>query len=479
GDLEKSTSGLYRSLLLQLLEKAPETQHILDYYGTSGYNAIKEASNWPDEMLREVFTRALEKLGNRRIVCYIDALDECPEDEIRDMISFFEQLGDLEKEVEFRVCFSSRHYPEITIRTGLELVLELEEDHKNDITLYIDNHLKVGTSTQAEEIKAEILVKSSNIFLWVAMVILILNKEYDRGRIKALKKRLREIPTGLHELFLDILTRDNKNIAELLICIQSILFAARPLRPDELRCAVEAGSEDDPLDGPCDPAQMTADNLRRFVLDASKGLAEITKSSEPTVQFIHESVRDFLLKDGGLQKLLPTTENFEGQGHDTLKRICSLQLSLRTARMGALDAARNERTRWLPDPDWAQEYPLLQYAVEHIYFHANWAQKLGLDQTAFLETFDTPAWMLARTYSNEPRYGLRPHLLYFLGEYGCADLIRIHPERDKHFQLEGGQLKYIYGGNSAAASAFVNLSSLHDGPQLIQRKRDLSPQYYD
>ncbi|KAL5350096.1 hypothetical protein ACLOAV_005133 [Pseudogymnoascus australis] len=475
GDLEKSTSGLYRSLLLQLLEKAPETQHILDYYGASGFNAIKEANNWPDEMLREAFTRALEKLGNQRIVCYIDALDECPEDDVRDMISFFEQLGDLEKEAEFRVCFSSRHYPEISIRTGLQLVLESEQEHKNDITLYIDNHLKIGTTTQAEDIKEEILVKSSNIFLWVALVIPILNKEYDRGRIKALKKRLGEIPTGLHELFLDILTRDHKNIAELLVCIQFILFAARPLKPDELRSAVEAGCEDDPPDGPCDPAQMTADNLRRFVLDASKGLAEITKSKEPTVQFIHESVRDFLLKDGGLQKLLPTTNNFEGQGHDTLKRICSLQLSFRTARMDAINVARDKSSwaiheRQILDPDWAQEYPLLRYAVEHIYFHANWAQKLGLDQTTFLETFNTLAWRAAHNNSEEGfllRFKRSVHLLYFLGEYGCADLIRIHPERHKHFQLEGGQFRYpivaaLYGGHIAAARAFVNLSPLHD-----------------
>lgn len=471
GDLEKSTPGLYRSLLLQLLEKAPETRHILDYYGTSGFNAIKEASDWPDEMLKEAFTRALEKLGNQRIVCYIDALDECPEDDVRDMISFFEELGDLEKAVEFRVCFSSRHYPEISIRTCLQLVLELEQDHKNDITLYIDTHLKVGATTQAEDIKAEILVKSSNIFLWVALVIPILNKEYDRGRIKALKKRLREIPTGLHELFLDILTRDHKNIGDLLVCIQCILFAARPFRPDELRIAVEAGCEDDPPDGPCDPAQMTADNLRRFVLDASKGLAEITKSKEPTVQFIHESVRDFLLKDGGLRKLLPTAKNFEGQGHDTLKRICSLQLSLHTARMIQIDS--NLRNPYLApeSPDWPQEYPLLQYAAEHIYFHANWAQKLGLDQTTFLETFSTRDWVQARKYSKRGQHPQTAepytHLLYFLGEYGCADLIGIHPERRKHLDLKGGEFIYpivaaLYCGHSAAARAFVNLPQLHD-----------------
>ena len=34
-----------------------------------------------------------------------------------------------------------------------------------------------------------------------------------------------------------------------------------------------------------------------------KGLAEITKAGQTTVQFVHESVRDFLVKERGLQYL--------------------------------------------------------------------------------------------------------------------------------------------------------------------------------
>ena len=463
GDLEKSTPGLYRSLLLQLLEKAPETHNILDFYGTFGFNAIKETDGWPNEMLREAFTRATQKLGEKRLVCYIDALDECPEDDVRDMISFFEELGELEKTAEFRVCFSSRHYPEISIRPSLELVLEREQDHKNDITLYIDKHLKIGTNPHAEDIKAEILAKSSNIFLWVALVIPILNKEYDRGRIKALKKRLGETPTGLHELFLDILTRDHKNMDELLVCVQSILFAARPFRPEELRIAVETGCEEDPPDEPCDPTQMTPDNLRKFVLDASKGLAEITRSKEPTVQFIHESVRDFLLKDGGLSKLQPTVKNLEGQGHDTLKKMCLAQFSLRAAEL-VRQALPESDEHFVPRDPFLQ-YPLLQYAKDHIYFHANLAQRLGLDQTEFLETFNT----IDRFKGN--------HLLYDLAEHGCADLIRIHPERHKHFQLEGGRFLYpllaaIYSGYKVAARALLDLPLMEEEPsaKLAQTK---------
>lgn len=215
GDLEKSISGLYRALLLQLFEKAPETMVILDDYDIPEF----QDTGWQNETLRDLFALAIQELEHYPVLCFIDALDECQEDDVRGMIAFFEELEGLEKAAEFRVCFSSRHYPEISIRTGLQLTLDSEQDHTNDITLYIDTHLKVGRDTKEEDIKAEILHKSSGIFLWVSLVVTILNKEYDCGRIKALKKRLMEIPAGLHDLFLDMLTRDHKNMDDLIVCL--------------------------------------------------------------------------------------------------------------------------------------------------------------------------------------------------------------------------------------------------------------------
>ncbi|KAK7413481.1 hypothetical protein QQX98_007629 [Neonectria punicea] len=213
-ELEKSTLGLYRSLLLQLLNAIPETKSVVDDLGTLGFQVVKR-SGWHREIFKETFALALDQLQARRLCCYIDALDECPEDDVRDMVSFFEDLCSRESSSQFRICLSSRHYPEIGIRNALQMVLEKEQDHTEDIRLYINSQLKIGESLQADGIKAEILDKSSGIFLWVVLVIPLLNKEHDRGRIKALKRRLNEIPAGLHDLFIDILTRDCKNTNEL------------------------------------------------------------------------------------------------------------------------------------------------------------------------------------------------------------------------------------------------------------------------
>ena len=90
---------------------------------------------------------------------------------------------------------------------------------------YLSSELKAGRGKQSDGIKEEILKRSSGIFLWVVLVVQILNKEYDHGRVHVLWRRLRGIPNGLDKLFEDILTRDQENMEELVLCLQWILYS--------------------------------------------------------------------------------------------------------------------------------------------------------------------------------------------------------------------------------------------------------------
>lgn len=115
---EKSTLGLYRSLLFNLFTLEPHLQEALDHCQRSGYYNILE-SDWQLQMLKEVLeeTLALLQAQGKQLYCYVDALDECPEDDVQDMVSYFEDLvGNMDSR-HFRVCFSSRHYPQISVRT--------------------------------------------------------------------------------------------------------------------------------------------------------------------------------------------------------------------------------------------------------------------------------------------------------------------------------------------------------------------------
>ncbi|KAI1498822.1 ankyrin [Biscogniauxia marginata] len=450
--LERTTEGLYRSLLYQLLKGTLDLDIDLECLVPLQHHA--DDNPWPLEGLKEAFGTIVEQLGIRRLVCFIDALDECPEDQIRDMVSFFEDIGDkaVEADSDVRVCFSSRHYPHISIRTGLQIILENESDHSHDIHIYIESKLRMNQLRYREEIAEEIFQKSSNIFLWAVLVVDILNKEYDEGRNINVRKRLGQIPKGLHQLFHDILTRDTNDLDGLVLCLQWILFANRPLRPEELYFAMELKLS---LDSSSywDRNQIPLEQINRSNLHMSKGLIEVTKK-QSHIQFIHESVRDYLLRENGLQAIIQHQTgrdiNLTCFSHDILKDSCLLQLrkllhphlqipdSLPMAFSG--DSAELRRQV-------EAEFPFLEYAVHNVLSHADSAQGAGLDQEGFLSTFPRELWIKLDNLLQ--KHQVRRHtdeaqLLYLLAEHNLAKLIEIHP--DCHggclLQSEGG--RYLY-----------------------------------
>lgn len=120
-ELEKSTLGLYRSLVFGLLSSDPSLLDALNHCTRSQCVSIlsKEWGQEHEWLLQEILQNAVDLLAEhqRRLFCYIDALDECPEDQVRDMVRYFEDLMAEDKFHCIRVCFSSRHYPRISVKT--------------------------------------------------------------------------------------------------------------------------------------------------------------------------------------------------------------------------------------------------------------------------------------------------------------------------------------------------------------------------
>ncbi|KAL4800663.1 hypothetical protein BDV19DRAFT_375363 [Aspergillus venezuelensis] len=392
--LEKTTEGMYRSILLQLLSKLPDLQSVLDHLpATSGH---MQNPTWGIERLKSLLLVAVEKLDGRPLICFIDALDECDEEQVRDMLSFIEQLGDMAStnHLQLNVCFSSRHYPHVTVNSKIELVLEDQDGHQQDIANYVHSELKVGNSSQAGKIKEDVINRASGVFLWVVLVVKILREEYDRGRIHALKQRLEEIPDRLYELLSDILTRDNNNMQETLLCLQWILYAKRPLTRAELYFAILAGAEHEPsFFTEWTAKDIDNEELDRFILNASKGLAEVAKSKKsPIVQFIHESVRDFMRS----------------------KDLSGLQF-------GAIDADPKKLIQQL-----SQSYPFLEYAVQSIFHHANSSVEHQIPQDSFLRAFPTSSWTLKHNIfegHQVRRYSTSVDKIYLFAERNLLGLL--------------------------------------------------------
>jgi ankyrin repeat protein len=392
--LERSLEGLYRGLLHQLFTAIPRLQEVLNPQETASF----AHQAWPLNILKTLFSEAVAKLGQDRVTCFIDALDECPEVEIRDMIEFFEELGEstAEEDIGLRVCFSSRHYPQVTMTKCQPMVLDGQDGHEDDIARYVKSKLKVRGGKQAEDVRVAVQAKAKGIFMWVVLVVRILNEESDRGSNNAkLRKCLDRIPAELHDLFQDILQRgiqDNKHLVPIL---QWISFAQTPLTREELYFAVHGGDPDFDASQPWDPDEIDAESMDLFILETSKGLAETTRGKKPTIQFIHESVRDYL-RETGFAALAPELSgNLLGLTHDYLKRCClnyiTDEVLGRLSLPSPLPKAKTEEAKSLRK-EASLMFPFLDYATDHIVSHAELACANGVHQAEFIAAMSNSVW---------------------------------------------------------------------------------------
>ncbi|KAM4066056.1 ankyrin repeats (3 copies) domain-containing protein [Hirsutella rhossiliensis] len=454
-DLERSTAGMYLSLLFQLLSALPRLLDVFDgpehkvQLDGLHENIVSQSrqAEWPMALLRGLLRSAIARLGLQCLTFFVDALDECDTGQVEEMVEYFEDLGQyaVSSEIRFTVCFSSRHYPHIEIEHGRKLSLEHQEGHEKDIATYIQSKLKVGRSKTAEEIKTEMQAKAGGIFMWVVLVVDILNAEYRGGRIFHVRKRLDALPSELSDLFKEILGRDQRNPRDLQLCVQWILFAKRPLKLEEYYFAAVSGLSPDVL-REWDPEEVTRDDMNRFVLSSSKGLAEATKSKNAAVQFIHESVREFFLKDG-LQELWPnlTAAEFPGVSHGQLQQCCLAYIKLDISNhvppdkplpKAFSDAAKELRLMA------SEKFPFLEYATRHMLNHADAATD---SQDAFLEEFPLQAWInLDNLFEKHEirRYTQNASLLYILAENNLTRLMRTTLVHHPRINVRGERHQY-------------------------------------
>jgi hypothetical protein len=359
--LGKSTEGMYRCLLHQMADRVPQLPSMVK---TKARRSC-DAEGWPLEKLKAMFREATFHISREtRLSFYIDALDEGDnEDQVRDMAGLFYETAQkaLSDGNPFYVCLASRHYPKISVRSSEELRMEDHNGHHNDIAGYVHNKLRLGNGQLEEELATEILHKSSGVFLWVVLVVAILNKEGDRGNQHLLREQLQRIPTGLFDLLEEIRNQDASD-QRFLPAIRWVLFSCVPLKAEELYYTILVSTGQLNTESVFWNRQVIdARVINDFILSSSKGLVEIggedlerkhnvagtpaagTSSTRISrlggkVQFIHEVVREYFLKHG-LTELDPKAlDHPVATSHQYLSR--DINTALRDVQHGELGQYR-------------------------------------------------------------------------------------------------------------------------------------------
>jgi ankyrin repeat protein len=387
--LETSAEGMYRSLLHQLLSKLPQIY--------SSKIHVKQRF-WTVELLAAMFQTSVAKLRpDKRIICYIDALDECTQDEVRDVVKNFEDLVDdaVPRGKHVSICLSSRHYPHITMDKFEALMLDNIAGHLADISKFVKRsigRLSLQRSVRSQ-IETNLRERSSGIFLWVVLVTKILRENRDGGATNAeLLDSLKAVPDKLEHLFASILEKPDKAT---ITSLQWVLYSQAPLSPTELYFAIKT-SIGQLSTGEWNKKDVDTVSIERFIMRSSRGLVESVAGSQPSrprVQFIHESVIEHLLQ-GGLASLI-------GVEQLTLKDFAHRQLALWCLSYIQLDSPK-----YLKFPKWRPSllsrfsdgrFPLFVVVVRDLFYHLERAYQSHAISVDFLASL--PLRLLVCAYS--------------------------------------------------------------------------------
>ncbi|KAH6899935.1 hypothetical protein B0T10DRAFT_469156 [Thelonectria olida] len=404
--LEKTPIGLYRSILHQVLQQdVLALSYLIPVFNKK--KILQEVVTWHQEELQDILTHVFATTHSRPAVVFLDAMDECNDDEVRDLVRFFRDLTRKATKAgaSLSICFSSRHYPHISIDDCPEVVVE--HHNQQDIIRYIRSQSE--DLKMLRELGEEIVDRSSGVFLWVVLTMVVLKK---RGRGKSLKwmrQKLQESPPELETLFRTLVNHTDAHEAERArILIQMILFASRPLTLSEISLVLGfARHQYKTISEWNDSVEYlpTPEIGHEMIIDTSRGLLEVTMASlglpveDRTYQFIHETVRTFYLSGQGLNLLqFDSTRLAAGHSHMMLATACVNLLQL-----AEFDGDQSI-VSMLP------ETSLLDYVTEYLFEHIDKAEENGVPQDKVLVVMEQEGCELLRRLVR-----LRPRCKYELG----------------------------------------------------------------
>jgi hypothetical protein len=367
--LEKSSSGLYRSLVHQLLDDHRDLLLRLLPRFQKKSRSMSPGWKWHEREIQDLLVEIATMSLKTSLVILVDALDECEnQSDARKIVSFLRSLSSsaMASGSILKICLSSRHYPEITAPGCLEIFVEKWNDA--DIVTYVKSELSLDDSGAATQHK--IAKKAGGGFFWVVLVIGRMTKARDRGDIDYVDKILAEVPTELEELLDDTIRGlESKDRPETLRLFQFVMWSRRALTLSELRDAMGLAEATRNTNSPAiDDIQM-----RRFVRSRTGdliSLSVIDRPSAPPVtiaHFSHEAVREFMMEKGFRALDSPNDGGLEGRAHESIKQSCIDYINVKELidapsdaetlrlRNGAIYAEREEWMRRTEDETKQQE----------------------------------------------------------------------------------------------------------------------------
>ena len=295
--------------------------------------------------LWEILINASEDPEAGQIVCILDALDECEQNERKELISelvklFSETVAQQNRSFRLKFLVTSRHYDDI--EGNFEPLLDVstfvrfdgnDKSHviAEEINLVIDAKLpKIATGFNAEDresIRKRLKEMDNRTYLWLFLTIDIITGSRSKyGKISSIKKLLSNLPPKISDAYERILERSSdKDVARILL--QIMVATTRPLSLEEANVALTLATQE-PSPGsykklelwPLSSFESTVQNLCGLFVSVHDG----------KLSLIHQTAREFLLRTSDSQSKDPG--KWQGcfditEAHGTISKVCLDYLS--------------------------------------------------------------------------------------------------------------------------------------------------------
>ncbi|KFY45994.1 hypothetical protein V494_00659 [Pseudogymnoascus sp. VKM F-4513 (FW-928)] len=295
---QKTPTAILRSLIWQiLLQKNELFESIKPDYNAQGDKIVENFSTlWRtlEGILRD------ERAGE--VFIHIDAFDECDKSVRNELLICIKELfqsSPTEQAGNFKLCVTSR--PEHDIlgelsNVGSHLLMNATSVNE-DLSMYIDFTVdqlakrRGYAPTLKEMVQNALKNEAEGTFLWVSLMVADLEKEPKYN----VKRKLNNLPKGLNETYSRIL---NENISEEMrddaqFLLLTMVAARRPLRQEEIASAFALWKNGSVL------SNQDVDEYTDICLSCSSiiYLDARDDNTYTTINFCHQSVKDFLLGD--------------------------------------------------------------------------------------------------------------------------------------------------------------------------------------
>ncbi|KAL8916061.1 MAG: hypothetical protein Q9208_008715 [Pyrenodesmia sp. 3 TL-2023] len=239
--LQKSCTGLLRSLLYQIATQWPELANLVTSPTKESRDVIEASSSWnplkawTDQGLLSLLNRFLnEKPANISVCAFVDGLDEFVGDEeyLLHMVELFNQSP------QCKICVSSR--PEQAFRQEFRLCpqLSVQDLNREDIQQMaagrlipsLQRHSNLKTEGDIDLLLDELIEKASGVFLWLDLMIKDLIRGSKNGdTFEELQLRLARTPDTINGLYAHMLQKLDPLYVEECVHYCRVLITAEEL----------------------------------------------------------------------------------------------------------------------------------------------------------------------------------------------------------------------------------------------------------